>query len=104
MKGGLEMQTATPQTHLSQIESVRTAWMEGRAEQGRELAGRLCFMACQVRTHYPLAILFLISPLMCCEALTAMHGKALSWAEVAIRPKTEAGGRSENCDINLFLS
>ncbi len=71
MTRGLEMQTATIQTHLSQIESVRTVWMEGRAEQGREMAGRLCFMACQVRTHYPLAILFLISPLMCCEALPA---------------------------------
>lgn len=86
MRGGLEMQTATLQIHLSQIESVRTAWMEGRAEQGREMAGRLCFMACQVRIHYPLAILFLISPLMCCEALPAMHSKALSGAEVAPWP------------------
>lgn len=35
-KARLEMQTATLQIHLSQIESVRTAWMEGRAEQGGE--------------------------------------------------------------------
>lgn len=57
--------------HLSQIESVRTAWMEVRAEQDTEMAGRLCFITCQVRIHCPLAILFLISPLMCCEALPA---------------------------------
>lgn len=104
---GLEMQTATLQIHLGQIESVRTAWMEGRAEHGREMAGRLCFMACQVRIHYPLAILFLISPLMCCEALPAclpaMHGRALSWAEVAPWPSLAlrqcrdwTGGKTRN--------
>lgn len=32
MKGGLQMHTTTLQIYLSQIESVRAAWMEGRAE------------------------------------------------------------------------
>lgn len=68
------MDTATHHIHLNQIEGVRTAWMEGRAEQGGGTAGSLCFMACQVRIHYPLFILFLISPLMCCEALPDCHG------------------------------
>lgn len=71
MKGRLHMHKTTLQIHSSQIESVRAAWMAGRAEKGRLTGGRLCFMACQVRIHYPLAILFLISPLMRCEGMAS---------------------------------
>lgn len=98
MKGELEMHIATLQIYLSQTESVRTALMEGRAEQEREMAGRRCFTACQVRMHYPLATLFLISPLMCCEAMPAC---LLCTAKSQVRLKWHTGlaWHHENAEI-----
>lgn len=58
--------------------------MEGREEQEREMAARLRFMACQIRTHYLQTVPFLISPMMCCRALPAC--KVLRPAEVALQP------------------
>lgn len=92
------MHIATLQIHLSQTASVRTALMEVRAEQETEMAGRLCFTACQVRMHYPLATLFLISPLMCCEVMPACL-QCTAKPQVRLKWHTGLAWHQENAEI-----